>query len=681
MLFGDLEKLEPGLHLPLGAHWDGKGVNFALLAPNAESVVLCLFDDAGLHETGCYLMPSREEGIWHGYLPDAAPGLVYGYRVAGPYQPEMGHRFNANKLLLDPYARRIVGQFRGGDDFRDDSSADTAAIALKGQVIHEEYDWEGVVSPDIPAGKMIIYETHVKGFTRLHPDVPEKLRGTYAGMSHPAVLDYLENLGITSVSLLPVQARGDEPHLLKTGLSNYWGYSTIGFFALENRYWSGRPETTPVSEFRDMVKALHRRGIEVILDVVYNHTVEGGRGGPVLSLRGIDNAIYYHLPPDDRSEYVDWSGCGNCVNLGHPRVLQMVMDSLRYWVEEMHVDGFRFDLAPILGRERDAYSTTSAFFTAIMQDPVLSRVKKIAEPWDLGPNGYQLGYFPPGWMEWNDVYRDTMRAFWLHQWPTLGEFARRFAGSSDIFRHDGRMPSASVNFIAAHDGFTLQDMVSYNHKHNRANGEDNRDGHNKNHSWNCGVEGPATGANVIALRRRYKQAMMATLLFSQGTPMILAGDELGQTQQGNNNAYCQDNEISWLNWQDADMDFMAYVRELIRLRKVYPALGYTRWFEEESVARTHSDFTIRWLSSSGGELVGDAWNNKTNYCIGVLIRTNGTSRDCLILMNASAQEVIFRLPGGRWQLEMDSDGGMKKGTSLEFQALLHPHSILLAVPR
>ena len=680
MVFRDLDRLNPGSHLPLGAHWDGKGINFALAAPHAEFVALCLFDESGTKETKRYLMSACEEGIWHGYLPDAKPGLIYGYRAGGPYRPEEGHRFNPSKLLLDPYARRIVGRFGGGAAFRDDCPDDTAQFALKGEVIHEDYDWEGVKRPMIPVSDMVLYETHVKGFTMRHPDVPEAIRGTYAGMAHPAVLAYLEKLGITSVSLLPVQARADESRLIEMGMSNYWGYSTIGFFAPENRYWSGREGTTPVSEFRDMVKALHSRGIEVILDVVYNHTAEGGKGGPVLSFKGIDNAVYYHLSPESRAEYMNWAGCGNCLNLGHPRVLQMVMDSLRYWVEEMQVDGFRFDLAPILGREKEAYSAMSGFFTALMQDPVLSRVKKIAEPWDLGPNGYQLGHFPNGWLEWNDVYRDTMRAFWLHQWPTIGEFTQRFAGSSDIFRRDGRLPLASVNFITAHDGFTLQDLVSYNHKHNEANGEDNRDGHNRNHSWNCGVEGPATSAAINAVRRQYKRAMMATLLFSQGTPMLLAGDELGQTQQGNNNAYCQDNEITWLNWAEADEDFTEYVRDLIRLRKQYPALGYAKWFEADPNKRTDSDFTIHWLASSGGELTGEVWNNKSCHSMGALIRTNGTSRDCLILMNAAAQEVIFRLPSGRWQLELDTQGEMGKGACLEFQVLLHPYTILLAVP-
>ncbi|MDR0934160.1 MAG: glycogen debranching protein GlgX [Burkholderiaceae bacterium] len=680
MSFAELDKLETGAHLPLGAHWDGNGVNFALVAPNATAVTLCVFDETGEKEVKRYQLPAAQEGIWHGYLPDAGPGLVYGYRLDGPYHPEAGHRYNTAKVLLDPYARRVIGSYGGQDDFRDDSPADTADIALKGQVIHEEYDWEGVTSPVIAPADMIIYEAHVKGITKLHPDVPEELRGSYAGLAHPAMLDYLAGLGITSIELLPVQARGDESRLLQMGLSNYWGYSTIGFFAPENRYWSGRPGTTPVSEFRDMVKALHSRGIEVLLDVVYNHTVEGGTGGAALSFRGIDNLMYYHLPPENLAEYVNWSGCGNCLNLGNPRVLQMVMDSLRYWVEEMHVDGFRFDLAPVLARDKEAYSTQSHFFAAIMQDPVLSRVKKIAEPWDLGPSGYQLGYFPPGWMEWNDAYRDTVRAFWLHQWPTLGEFTTRVAGSSDIFRHDGRLPASSINFITAHDGFTLQDLVSYNHKHNEANGEDNRDGCNKNHSWNCGVEGPATGERVNALRLRYKRAMMATLLLSQGTPMILAGDELGHSQRGNNNAYCQDNEITWLNWENADKTFMTFVRDVIRLRKQYKALGNDQWAEETV---THGDTAaIRWLSPSGGEITGSAWNNKSNYCMGAMIRvSSGEARRCLIMLNASAQDVVFRLPGGRWQIEMDSGGEIGKGAVLEFQALLEPYTILLAISR
>lgn len=680
MTFGYLETLNPGSHLPLGANWDGKGINFSLAAPNAELVVLCIFDPEGKKEIKRYLMHSQTEGIWSGYLPDSQPGLIYGYRVSGPYQPKKGHRFNPNKLLLDPYAKRIIGNFYGQDAFLDSNSSDTAAIALKGQVVHEPYDWEEIKPPQIPLSEMIIYETHIKGFTKKHPDLPEELQGTYAGFSHPAVLDYLENLGITSISFMPVQAHADELHLLKSGLNNYWGYSTIGFFAPENKYWSGREGTSPISEFRDMVKALNKRGIEVILDVVFNHTAEGGNGGPTLSFRGIDNATYYHLSPENPEQYIDWSGCGNCLNLENAKVLQMVLDSMRYWVEEMHISGFRFDLAPILARNKENFSTSSNFFTTIMQDPVLSRIKKIAEPWDLGPNGYQLGKFPAGWLEWNDIYRDTMRAFWLRQWPTLGEFARRFAGSSDIFKHDKRQPLASVNFITSHDGFTLHDLVSYNHKHNEANNENNRDGHNKNHSWNCGVEGPTANLHVNALRRQYKKTLLATLLFSQGTPMLLAGDEIGRTQKGNNNAYCQDNEINWLDWQNADLDFMAYVKELIRLRKQYPALRYEKWFEEAPTIFSKTDFSIRWLSHIGRAISEADWNNKTYYCLGVLIQTTGLSEDCLILMNASAQDVIFRLPSGQWKIELDSYSQLNKGNTLEFQTLLHSHSILLAVP-
>ena len=681
MNFRDLEKLRPGVNIPLGAHWDGEGVNFALVAPHATAVALCIFNETGTTEVQTWLLPAKQDGIWHGYLPDAKPGLIYGYRVDGPYQPDNGHRFNPAKVLLDPYARRVVGQYQGQNEFHDACPQNTADIALKAQVVHEEYDWEGITGPNINIADMIIYELHVKGFTMQHPDVPPELRGTYAGMTHPAVLDYLESLGITSVSVLPVQARGDEGHLLGMGLTNYWGYSTIGFFAPENRYWSGREGTTPISEFRDMVKALHSRGIEVILDVVYNHTVEGGRNGSMLSFRGIDNSVYYHLSPTNRAEYTNWSGCGNTINIAHPRVLQMVMDSLRYWVEEMHVDGFRFDLAPILGRDTGYFSSTSSFFVAMMQDPVLARVKKIAEPWDMGPSGYRLGYFPQGWQEWNDAYRDTMRSFWLHRWATLGEFARRFAASSDVFREAGRSPYASVNFITAHDGFTLQDLVSYDNKHNEANGENNHDGHSKNYSHNCGVEGPTTDEKINRQRQRYKRALLATLLFSQGTPMILAGDELGQTQRGNNNAYCQDNEITWLDWENADTDLTEYVRELVRLRKEVPALGYARWFEEASIAIGRQEYLIRWLSANGTEISGEDWNTNKNYHLAILIRTGVPTHDCLLLINGSQHEVIFRLPAGRWQIALDSSGAMPKETRLEFQAIVEPHSIVLAVPR
>ncbi len=679
MIFGNLEKLDPGSPFPLGANWDGKGINFALASPNATNVVLCIFDAEGKQEIKRYFMNSVSGGIWHGYLPNTLPGLIYGYRVAGPYQPEKGHRFNPNKVLLDPYAKKIIGKFNGGKAFYDDNPENTTPIALKGQVIHEQYDWGNVTRPNIPLSEMIIYETHIKGFTKQHPLVPKEIQGTYAGMAHPVILDYLENLGITSISFLPVQTHADEPRLLEMGLNNYWGYSSIGFFSPDERYWSGRNGTTPVSEFRDMVKALHGRGIEVILDVVYNHTAEGGKQGSMISFRGIDNATYYHLSPGNQAEYIDWSGCGNSLNLGHPIVLQMVIDSLRYWVQEMQVDGFRFDLASILGRTKDAFSSTAHFFTTIAKDPVLSRVKKIAEPWDIGPNGYQLGNFPNGWLEWNDVYRDTMRAFWLHQTPAPGEFARRFAGSSDIFQHDLRMPFASVNFITAHDGFTLHDLVSYNNKHNEANNENNRDGHNKNLSKNCGVEGPTNNPQINSLRQQYKKALVATLLFSQGTPMLLAGDELGQTQHGNNNAYCQDNETTWLNWEKADKAFQKYVQELIHLRKKYPALRYANWFEEKFNAIDTSEFSIQWLSSSGKEISGKGWDSKQNYCIGILIRTNGTSQDCLILINASTQHAIFRLPSGQWELEMDNIGEKEKGEHLEFQAFLEPHTILLAV--
>jgi len=655
------DALRAGRPYPLGAHCDGNGVNFALVAPHAESVDLCLFDPEGKQELARLRMPACEDGVWHGYLEGAAPGQVYGYRVAGPYAPQQGQRFNPHKVLLDPYARAVVGEYLAQPGFEGHAAyaadqpdqADNAAVALKAQVIDDAYDWGGDKPPRVPAADTILYEVHVKGYTRLHPDVPEALRGTYAGLAQPAVLDTLQRLGVTTLSLLPVHARADEMRLQKMGLSNYWGYSSIGFFAPERRYWSGQPGSTPISEFRDMVKAVHGRGIEVVLDVVYNHTAETDEFGPTLSFRGIDNQLYYHLQKDNPALYENWTGCGNCLNLAEPRVLQLVMDSLRFWVEAMHVDGFRFDLAPILARSADGFSGAAAFLAALRQDPVLARVKLIAEPWDIGPGGYRLGQFPPGWFEWNDKYRDTMRAFWLQQGEpagALGEFARRFAGSSDVFAHDGRQPTASVNFITAHDGFTLRDLVSYNDKHNEANGEQNRDGHAHNLSWNCGVEGVSDDRAVLQLRARLQRSMLATLFFSQGTPMLLAGDDIGHSQQGNNNAYCQDNAVCWLDWRRADEALAGFVGALTGLRRRYRALRRAGWYSGAVGADGHAD--IAWLKADGAVMDDAAWNGGS-HCIGIRMSAPADGQDgdetCLLLVNAQAQPVDFTLPPGTWR--------------------------------
>jgi glycogen operon protein len=670
-------RLESGDAYPLGAHWNGRGINFAIAAPNATIVDLCLFDDSGSTQLASLPLPSNTSGVWHGYLDGAKPGLVYAYRVAGNYDLHKGHRFNPSKVLLDPYARAVVGDYKAQEEFRSDHPADTAGIALKGRVVHEEYEWGSDQHPRTPADQTVLYELHVKGFTRLHPDVPPNLRGTYAGLAQPAVLDYLQELGVTAVELLPIHHRADEARLQKMGLANYWGYSSIAFFAPERRYWSGRPGTTPVSEFRDMVKALHSRGLEVILDVVYNHTAETDECGPALSFRGIDNALYYHLCSSNRSFYENWSGCGNCLNISEPRVLQLVMDSLRYWVQEMHVDGFRFDLAPIMGRDANGYSERAAFFTALMQDPVLAQVKLIAEPWDIGQDGYRLGHFPVGWMEWNDQYRDTMRSFWLRQWPTLGAFAQRFAASSDLFRQRGRLPHASINFITAHDGYTLQDLVSYNHKHNDANGENNRDGHHHNHSWNCGVEGPTNQHEVVQLRLRLKRALLATLVFSQGTPMLLAGDEIGHTQRGNNNAYCQDNEIGWLNWNNADREFSAYVARLLKLRRQYPALRYDRWFSD---SEQHNDsVVVSWKMPDGQAMQTSEWDGKDCYRIAILLEDRENAQTCLLMINAEAQSVRFRLPQGNWRMLLDSSDPHAKGHPLDDEVEVPSYSLMLAI--
>ena len=671
--------LSPGSPFPLGATLSPGGVNFALVAPNAQAVELCLFDGTGQNEQQRLRLPACTDGVWHGLLPSGRAGLVYGYRVQGPWAPREGLRFNAAKLLLDPYAREIVGRYDGSDLFLGHDPAhsdqrdarDNGAVALKARVAAAA----GTATPPgharIAAGDRVLYELHVRGQTRLHPGVPAALRGTYAGLAEPAVLDHLQRLGITTLSLMPVQHRADEQRLLAMGLSNYWGYNTIGWFAPEARYWSGRPGTTPASEFRAMVDAVHARGMELVIDVVYNHSAETDEFGPTLSLRGIDNALYYHLRPDDRALYENWAGCGNCLNLGEPRVLQLVMDSLRHWACEFGVDGFRFDLAPVLGRDaKTGFDPRAPFFAAIAQDPVLSRTLLIAEPWDIGPDGYRLGEFPPGWLEWNDRYRDTQRAFWLRHGRSdaagLGEFAHRFTASSTPFSRHGRAPTASINFITAHDGFTLRDLVSYEERHNLANGENNRDGHAHNLSNNCGAEGPSDDPAVRARRSRLQRALLAVLLLSQGTPMLLAGDELGHSQQGNNNAYCQDNETTWLAWIGAsdpasDMARTSdFVARLTALRREAPALRSTRWWPAEPPQGTPG---IRWLRPDGRPMTPDDWRLGTALAI---FFENAATEDTgawLVLVNAGAQAVSFRLPPGAWRCCLATDPEQDHGAA------------------
>jgi glycogen operon protein len=664
-------KLEEGTPYPLGATFDGDGVNFALFSEYATRVELCLFDASGVNEAARFELTECSNSIWHGYLPDAPAGLVYGYRVHGPYAPQQGHRFNPNKVLLDPYARAIVGEFTNDPrsfGYQEDQPAlldpiDNAAIALKGKVVAELYDWGSEKAPRIPWVETVVYEAHVRGMTMLHPDVPEDIRGSYAGLAHPAVLAHLKKIGITAIELLPVHFFIDESHLLRQGLSNYWGYNSLGFFAPETHYWSGREGTTPLSEFRDMVKALHAVGIEVLLDVVFNHTAESSDMGPTLSWRGIDNANYYVLRTGQLDQYENWTGCGNVLNLSHPRVLQMVMDSLRYWVSQCHVDGFRFDLAPILGRVDHHFSPQAPFFIAIQQDPLLSGVKLIAEPWDIGNGGYQLGHFPNGWVEWSDQFRDVMRKFWLHDGVHRALFAQRFAASSDSFHRQGRRPVSVVNFICAHDGFNLRDMVSYNHKHNQANKEHNRDGHNHNLSWNCGEEGPSKDAGVNILRLRSLKAMLATVLLAQGTPMFLAGDELGHTQQGNNNAYCQDNEINWLNWEKAEPGLAEYVGELIAIRKSCAVLISGRWWTGVPDEWGRAD--VEWLNPSGAPLHSHDWQDAGGRAM--MIQLDGR---LLIMINASAHQVHFRLPAGMWCLRLASTG--------DAESAINPHDCRVA---
>jgi isoamylase len=672
------KRLREGLPYPLGATWDGNGVNFALFSAHATRVEICLFDDSGERETDRIDLPEFTDEIWHGHVSGVGPGSIYGYRVHGPYEPSAGHRFNPNKLLLDPYARGHFGdvkwnpavfgyQMETGDDTTFDER-DSAPFMPKCAVVDPNFSWRGTRQRWVtPWDHTIIYETHLRGFTKLHPQVPSEHRGTYKGLAAKPVIDYIKSLGVTSIELLPIHSFVNDSHLLERDLRNYWGYNSIGFFAPEPCYAHEREQT--LREFKEMVAALHEAGLEVILDVVYNHTAEGNELGPTLSFKGIDNASYYRLLPDQPRYYINDTGTGNTLNLDHIRVIQMVTDSLRYWVTETHVDGFRFDLGTILARERSGgFDHQSGFLKACCQDPVLDTVKLIAEPWDCGPGGYQVGGFPPRWAEWNDKYRDTVRDYWRGE-ATPGALAPRLTASADLFNHRGRRPWASVNFVTAHDGFTLNDLVSYNDKRNEANGEDNRDGTADNRSWNCGAEGPADDPDIIALRERQKRNFLATLLLSQGTPMVVAGDEFGRTQQGNSNAYCQDNEISWVAWDIGDdgRALTNFVQRLTRLRHEYPILRRARFLTGEY----NEDLGLKditWLNPAGAEMGEDDWQ-AGGRCFGVLmngaaqssgIPRRGEDATLLMVLNAHHEDVAFTLPeipgGDTWVLLLDTSG-------------------------
>ena len=687
-------KVWPGKPYPLGATWDGGGVNFAIFSENATAVDLCLYKGThGQRERARIRMPEQTDQVWHCYLPHVRPGALYGYRVHGPYDLAAGHRFNPNKLLLDPYARAIAGTIDWSDaafgytighadgDLSFDSR-DSAPFIPKCVVTDDHYDWEGDDLLRTSWHQTLIYELHVKGFTKLNKHIPEKLRGTYAGLGHKTAIEYLSDLGVTAVELMPVHQFVDDKHLADRGLRNYWGYNSIGYFAPDIRYASGSLQARQVREFKDMVKSLHRAGIEVILDVVYNHTAEGNHCGPTLCFRGIDNAAYYRLVHDDKRYYMDYTGCGNTLNMMHPRVLQLIMDSLRYWVCEMHVDGFRFDLASALARELHDVDRLGAFFDIIHQDPVLSQVKLIAEPWDLGEGGYQVGNFPVLWAEWNGKYRDNARAFWKGDSGQASELAFRLTGSSDLYESSGRRPYASVNFITAHDGFTMRDLVSYNEKHNEANGEGNCDGDDHNRSWNCGAEGPTDDPAIETLRRRQQRNFLSTLILSQGVPMLVAGDEFGRSQNGNNNAYCQDNEISWVNWDwtEEQRQLHEFTCHLISLFHNQPTLRRRKFFQGRKI--WGSDVKdITWFCPDGKEMTDKQWRNGNVRCLGLRLAgeaINETDEQghpilgdtLLILLNAHHESVPMVLPvlkkNQHWETVLDTrcEGGVPESEGL-----------------
>ncbi len=703
-----MEKIKtwPGKPYPLGAKYDGLGVNFALFSENAQGVDLCLFDNEG-NETNRIKVIERTHNSWHVYVPGIKPGQQYGYRVHGPYDPENGHRFNPNKLLIDPYAKALNGVGRWNNalfgyeigDEKEDlsfSESDSEPYMPKCIVIDEVFDWDGDTPLKIPLNKTIIYETHVKGMTKRLSKIPEEIRGTYSGLAHPEMIKYLKDLGINAVELMPVHQFTNDKHLVDNGLTNYWGYNSINFFSPHPAYCATGCQGEQVNEFKNMVKELHKAGIEVIIDVVYNHTGEGSQMGPTVSFRGIDNSSYYRLVEDDRRFYMDYTGTGNTLNSVHPTILRLIMDSLRYWVTEMHVDGFRFDLATALAREFSDVDKWGSFFDVLHQDPVLSQTKLIAEPWDIGENGYHVGNFPAGWMEWNGRYRDTIGDFWRGEDETLPEFANRITGSSDLYLDDWRRPVASINFITAHDGFTLRDLVSYNQKHNEANKEDNRDGESHNRSWNCGVEGETDDENIIRLRKKQMRNLLTTLFLSQGIPMMLAGDERGQTKKGNNNTYCHDNELTWIDWENTDEELLEFVSRLIKFRLNHPVFCRTKWFKDERLKGRHVK-DIEWFLPEGNTMSEEDWNTATAKSVGVFLAGEGIhSRDntgnlitddsFYLMFNGSDDEVVFKLPGKEygnpWRKVVDTHEGYiseegKDESGAKQNVIAEPRSVVL----
>ncbi len=697
--------LPPRLHVgrdePFGALARDGGVNFAVFSDHAQRIELCLFDASGARELRRYDLFGPRDGVFHGFLPGVGPGLVYGLRAHGPWQPEHGHRFNPNKLLLDPWAREIVGHFRWRPEHfghelghpqgnRIADRRDNALHALKARVAPPPSVAPGVANaPRHRTADLVLYETHVKNFTRRLDAVPEPLRGTYAGFAHSAAIAHLKRLGVTTVSLLPVHQHLDEAALVERGLVNHWGYNTLGFFCPEPRYAYAKGDPSAVAdEFRAMVATLHDAGIEVVIDVVFNHTCEGDENGPTLSWRGLDHASWYRLRADDPAHCENLSGCGNTLDVAHPRVTQFVLDSMRYWVQEMGVDGFRFDLAPVLGRRRHGFDPDAPFFVALRQDPLLARVHLIAEPWDLGYDGYQLGRFPGRFLEWNDKFRDSVRRYWLFRGVGRGELARRFTASSDMFHHGHRRPSASVNFVSAHDGFTLADVVAYSHKHNEANGEYNRDGRNGEPAHHQGVEGPTTDPQILARRRRLQRAMLATTLLAQGTPMLHGGDELGHSQRGNNNAYCQDNETSWIDWAHADASLVDFAADTIALRRAEPALRHDVWFRGD--AATNGERGIVWFSPNGREMTVDDWHDGARHAFACVVNLHGDptyegqvaaerTSPVAVLFNAELEPTAFVVPGGPWTLRLDSSGALQAGHALAGERIVAPASSLLVL--